>query len=126
MVGGAKENVKAKAKKVHVKKGDIVYVLSGKDRGRKGKVVSVFPGDGKVIVEGVSMSVKHKKPRGRYQQGGIMKQESPIDSSKVMLVCPQCKKPTKVAITVMDNGQKARTCKKCDEIITIVDEGKEE
>lgn len=110
--------------KVHVKKGDTVYVLSGKDKGKKGKVLKVIPEDSMVIVEGVNMSTKHVKPRSAYQQGGIIHQESPINSSKVMLVCERCGKPTKVKKVVADNGQKSRACKKCDETIDIVKEAK--
>jgi len=110
--------------KVHVKKGDTVLVLSGKDKGKKGKVLGVFPKDGMVLVEGVNMSTKHKKPRGRYQEGGIIHQESPINSSKVMLICERCKSPTKVGKKIFENGQKARVCKKCNEIIDIIKEAK--
>lgn len=114
------------ANKVHVKKGDTVFVLSGKDKGKKGKVLSVIPDKEMVLVEGVNMSTKHKKPRNRYQQGGIIHQESPIYSAKVMLVCERCKSPTKVGKSILENGQKARICKKCNEIIDIVREAKED
>jgi large subunit ribosomal protein L24 len=114
------------ANKVHVKTGDNVYVLSGKDKGKKGKVLHVDPQDMTVIVEGVNMSTKHKKPRGRYQQGGIIHQESPISSSKVMLICSRCKTPTKVGKVVREDGQKDRVCKKCGEIIDTQKEAKEE
>ncbi len=114
------------ANKVHVKKGDTVYVLSGKDRGKKGKVLSVVPGDGMVLVEGVNMTTKHVKPRSRYQQGGLVHQESPINSAKVMLVCERCGSPTKVGKRLLENGHKARICKKCSEIIDIIDEGKDD
>lgn len=114
------------ANKVHVKKGDTVYVLSGKDKGKKGKVLTVIPDDGMVIVEGVNMATKHKKPRSRYQQGGIIHQESPINSAKVMLVCDKCKTPTKVGKKLIDNGQKARICKKCNEVIDVVTEEQED
>ena len=108
------------ANKVHVKKEDTVLVLTGKDKGKKGKVLSVNPSTYQVIVEGVNMSTKHKKPRGRYQQGGIIHQESPVNSSNVMLVCDKCGKPTKVAKKVLDNGQKVRSYKHCDEIIDVI------
>ena len=112
--------------KVHVKKGDTVFVLSGKDKGKKGKVLAVFPDDRMVLVEGVNMSTKHKKPRNRYQQGGIIHQESPVNSAKVMLMCERCGKPTKVAKSILESGQKARACKKCREVIDIINEGKED
>lgn len=112
--------------KVHVRTGDTVYVLSGKDKGKKGKVLAVNPDKMTVIVEGVNMSTKHKKPRGMYQQGGIIHQESPISSSKVMLVCSRCKSPTKIKKVVHENGQKDRVCKKCGEVIDTQKEAKEE
>lgn len=113
------------ANKIHVRKGDQVLVLSGKDGGKKGKVLSVMPDKGMVIVEGVNMSTKHKKPKSKYQQGGIVHQEAPIYSSKVMLICDKCGKPTKVGKKILDGGNKARVCKKCDEIINVVEENKE-
>jgi large subunit ribosomal protein L24 len=111
--------------KVHVKKGDTVYVLSGKDRGKKGKVLKVIPDRGMVLVEGVNMTTKHKKPRNRYQQGGIIHQEAPIYSAKVMLVCERCGRPTKVKKELLDNGTKSRICKKCNETIDIIREAKD-
>ena len=113
------------ANKVHVKKEDTVLVLTGKDKGKKGKVLSVNPSTNQVLVEGVNMSTKHKKPRGRYQQGGIIHQESAVNGSNVMLVCDKCGKPTKVAKKILDNGQKIRSCKKCDEIIDVILDKKE-
>ncbi len=101
------------ANKVHVKKGDTVLVLNGKDRGKKGKILSVAQQDGMVLVEGVNMSTKHVKPKSRYQQGGLVHQEAPINSAKVMVVCPRCGKPTKVANKIFENGEKSRTCKHC-------------
>jgi large subunit ribosomal protein L24 len=106
--------------KVHVKKDDSVYVLSGKDAGKTGKVLKVFPVTGRVIVEGVNMSVKHEKPRGRYQQGGIIHQEAPVSSSNVMVVCSKCKRPSKVGHKVMANGDKVRVCKACGAEIDTV------
>lgn len=110
------------ANKIHVKKGDTVIVLSGEDKGKKGKILKVIPSSGKVIVEGVNMSKKHRKPRSVNQQGGIIEQESPISSSKVMLICSKCKQPTKVGKLILEDGQKARVCKKCNEIIDMVKE----
>jgi large subunit ribosomal protein L24 len=81
--------------KLHVKKDDSVFVLTGKNAGKTGKVLKVYSDESRVIVEGVNMSVKHKKPRGRNQQGGIIHQESAISSSNVMLVCGKCKRPSK-------------------------------
>lgn len=103
-------------KKVHVKKGDSVLVLSGKDKGKKGKVLTVFPKEGKVIVEGVNMATKHTKPRKQGQMGGIIHQESPIYASKVIHVCNKCDAPTRVARRVLESGEKVRYCKHCGEI----------
>jgi len=113
------------ANKVHVKKGDTVYVLTGKDKGKKGKVLAVNPEDSTVIVEGVNITTKHKKPRSRYQQGGIVHQESPIHSSNVMLVCDKCKAPTKVARQISATGEKTRVCKRCKETIDVIKKAKE-
>ncbi|MFZ5987314.1 MAG: 50S ribosomal protein L24 [Bacillota bacterium] len=111
--------------KVHVKKGDTVIVLNGKDEKKKGKVLKVFLDDSMVLVEGVNMRTKHKKPRSQYQQGGIIHQESPIHSSKVMLVCPKCGKPTRTRKHILENGEKDRECKKCGGTIDIVKEAKD-
>lgn len=114
------------ANKVHVKTGDTVVVLSGKDRNKKAKVIRVFPKEQKVIVEGVNMIKKHQKPRSEFQQGGIIEREAPIHSSNVMLVCPRCNKPTKIAKEISDNGEKSRVCKKCNEIIDVIKEAKKD
>jgi large subunit ribosomal protein L24 len=117
--------LQSQEKKIHVKKGDVVYVLSGKDKGKKGKVLSVMPSDGKVIVEGVNMATKHKKPKSNYQQGGIIHQEAPINSAKVMIVCERCNKPTKIGKEFLQNGDKIRVCKKCNETIDVISKGNE-
>ncbi|HAA25421.1 MAG TPA: 50S ribosomal protein L24 [Ruminiclostridium sp.] len=106
--------------KIHVKKGDNVYVLSGKDRGKKGKVLEVIPSKRMVIVEGINMVTRHVKPRNQYQQGGLVNQEAPIYVDKVMLVCDKCGVPTKVGKKYLENGSKARVCKKCEEVIDIL------
>ena len=95
-----------------VRKDDKVVVLSGRDKGKEGKVLSVSPKDDKVIVEGVNVASKHMKPRRQGEQGGIIKVETPIYASKVMVVCPKCGKPTRVAHKIAD-GKKSRVCKKC-------------
>lgn len=112
--------------KVHVKKGDTVYVLNGKDGGKKGKVMSVSPSEdpkeNKVLVEGVNIVTKHVKPKQGMRQGGLVHQEAPINASKVMLICSKCNKPTKVGHKFLDNGSKARVCKKCGETIDVIGE----
>ena len=103
--------------KMNVKKGDNVVVIAGKDKGKKGKVLTAFPKTGKVIVEGVAMATKHKKPRSATEQGGIIHQETAIDASNVMHICPKCDKPTRIARSVRDNGVIDRVCKHCGENI---------
>ena len=83
--------------KLHVKTGDTVVILSGKDKGKQGKVLQVSPKEGKVIVEGCNMVTKHVKPRQMGEAGGIVKAEGALYASKVMLVCPKCGKPTRLA-----------------------------
>lgn len=95
-----------------VKKGDQAVVISGKEKGKKGKVSQVIPTTGKVVIENVNVVSRHKKPRSAQEKGGIMKKAAPIDASNVMVVCPACGKATRVAYKVID-GEKARVCKKC-------------
>lgn len=101
--------------KVHVKKGDTVLVLSGKDKGKKGKVVAVVPDQRKVIVDGVNVVSMHKKPKKQGDVGGIIKKEAPLYASKVINVCPKCSKPTRLAHKILQNGDKVRVCKHCGE-----------
>ena len=97
--------------KVHVKTGDEVIVIQGKDRGKKGKVLQVAPSEGKVIVENVNIISKHVKPRKMGEAGGIIKAESALYADKVQLVCPKCGQPTRVG-HVIEDGKKFRVCKK--------------
>ena len=102
--------------KLHVKAKDQVIVIAGKDKGKKGSVVTAFPKTGKVIVEGVNIVTKHQKPRGQGMPGGIVHKEAAIDASNVMLVCPSCGKPTRVGHKSGElDGHKTaiRVCKKC-------------
>ena len=100
--------------KVHVKTGDTVVIISGKDKGKQGKVLEVSPSEGKVIVEGCNLATKHVKPRQMGDVGGIVKAEAPLYASKVMLVCPKCGKGTRLAHKV-DGDKKMRVCKHCGE-----------
>lgn len=102
-------------KKMHIKKDDTVVVISGVDKNKKGKVLEVFPSEGKVIVEGVAVATKHTKPRRQGETGGIVKQEAAIDASKVMHVCSKCGKATRIARKVLENGKRVRVCKHCNE-----------
>lgn len=99
--------------KMHVKKGDNVVILAGKDKGKKGKVLQVAPDKGRVIVERINVVKKHSKPNNKVRQGGIVDMEAPIAVSNVMLVCGKCGQPTRIGKKVLENGAKNRICKKC-------------
>ena len=100
--------------KLHVRKDDTVVILSGKDKGKKGKVLETSPKEQKLIVEGINMVTKHVKPRRQGEPGGIVKAEGAFYASKAMLVCPSCGKATRVAHKVLADGTKTRVCKKCN------------
>ena len=97
---------------MNIKRDDKVIVLSGKDKGKSGKVIAADPKAEKVIVEGVNVATKHQKAQKKGQDGGLIKVETPIYVSKVQLVCPKCGKGTRVAHKIAD-GKKTRVCKKC-------------
>ncbi len=99
--------------KVHVKTGDTVIVISGKDRGKKGKVLAVSPKEGKVIVEKINIVSKHVKPRRMGEPGGIIKAEGALYASKVQLYCSHCNKQTRAGHKILDDGKKERICVKC-------------
>ena len=98
---------------LNVKTGDTVVVISGTDKGKTGNVQKAFPKTGKIVVSGVKMVKRHQKPRGAGMPGGIIEKEAAIPACKVMLVCPSCKKATRVAHKFLENGKKVRACKKC-------------
>ena len=100
--------------KLHVKKGDTVLILSGKNRGKKGKVLEVSPKEGKVIVEKANMVTKHIKPKRQGEPGGRIEAEGAIYACKVQVVCPKCKMPTRVGHTVLEDGTKMRQCRNKD------------
>ena len=100
-------------KKMHVKRGDVVRVISGKDKGKEGKVVAAMPEVNKVIVEGVAVAKKHQKARMQGQESGIINMEAAIDASNVMRVCSVCGKASRTGIKVLEDGSKSRYCKKC-------------
>lgn len=102
---------------MHVKKDDTVIVLSGKDKGKSGKVLAASPSDRTVIVQSVNFATKHTKPRRQGEQGGIIKKEAPIRACKVMRVCPKCNKPTRAGYTILASGEKVRVCRHCGETI---------
>ncbi len=97
-----------------VKKGDLIMVISGKDRGKQGKVENVDPKKGKIIVTGINIAKKHLKPSRKSPHGGIIDKLMPIDISNIVIVCPRCSKPTRVAYKITES-KKLRICKKCKE-----------
>jgi len=101
---------------MNIIKNDKVVVLSGKDKGKQGKVLEAMPADKKVIVEGVNVATCHVKPRKQGEEGGIIRREIPMYVSKVQLVCPKCGKATRVGHKTVD-GKNVRACKKCGETI---------
>ena len=100
---------------LHVKTGDNVMVISGKDKGKTGKVLQTSPKEGKVIVEGLNMVTKHVKPRRQGEQGGIVKAEGAMYACKVQVVCPKCSAAVRTGHKVAEDGSKLRVCKKCGE-----------
>lgn len=99
-----------------IKTKDTVLVLAGKDKGKKGEVKSVNPAKNTVVVTGVNMISKHVKP-SQNKQGGIQKMEAPLDASNVAVVCGKCKKAMTPKIQILDNGEKVRVCRKCNETL---------
>ncbi|HUJ79019.1 MAG TPA: 50S ribosomal protein L24 [Nitrospiria bacterium] len=102
--------------KPRIRKGDTVTVISGRAKGRQGKVLSVNRFSRRIIVEKVNLIKRHVRP-SRESKGGIIEKEGPIHISNVMLVCPECGKPTRVAIRVLESGQRLRVCKRCHEAV---------
>ena len=105
--------------KMRLKKGDRVRVISGKDKGKEGKILVSSPAENKVIVEGVSVASRHSKPTQANPQGGIVKKETPIYASKVMLVCPNTGKPTRIGHAFLEDGRKVRVAKVSGEVVDL-------
>ena len=101
----------------HVRKGDTVIIIAGRERGKRGKVLRVFPAEGRLLVERLNMMKKHQKPTQKLRQGGIIEREAPLHLSNVMLVDPRSDKPTRVGVRMLTEGRKARIARKSGEII---------
>lgn len=110
--------------KMHVKKDEVVKVISGADKGKKGKVLETYPKKGMVLIEGVNMRTKHVKPKSAQQQGGIIKQEAPIYASKVMIMCNSCDEPTRISRKISSGGDREKLCRKCGALISTLREAK--
>ena len=106
-------------RRFHVRKGDTVEVINGRDRGRRGEVERVVPDTGRVVVEGVNLRKRHTRPRAVGQSAGIIEFNAPLDASNVMPVCPHCGKRARVAFRFGSDGLKQRYCNECDESIDV-------
>jgi len=105
------------ASKLHVKKDDTVMVIAGKEKGKNGKVVRVFPETGKVVVEGLNMVKRHTRPNRLNTEGGIVEKEAPLNASNVQLLCSSCNQPARTGMRILEDGSKVRFCKKCNELV---------
>jgi len=103
--------------KVHIKRGDTVQVVAGKEKGKKGKVLLVSPSSQKVIVEALNMMTRHERPSQTNPQGGLVQKEAPMHVSNLMVVCSKCGQPARIGRQVLADGSKVRVCKRCSEII---------
>lgn len=100
--------------KLHVKKNDMVKIIAGKERGKSGKVLRVFPAKGRLVVESLNMIKRHTRPTQLNPEGGIVEKEAPLSISNVMLICGSCNEATRTGIRTLEDGTKTRYCKKCD------------
>ncbi len=96
-----------------IRKGDTVRVITGNDRGRVGTVLQVFPKEHRIVVKGVQMITRHLRPSSKHREGGIVQQEGTLALSNVLLVCPECDRPTRVGFVITEAGEKLRQCKQC-------------
>ena len=100
-----------------LRRDDTILVIKGRDRGKQAKIQQVFPKERKVLVEGVNVVLRHTKPSATVRQAGIIQKELPIQAANIMLVCTHCNRPTRVGTRTLADGTKARTCKRCEEVI---------
>ena len=107
----------AKGSNYHIKKNDKVMVIAGKEKGKTGKVLRIFPKKDRAVVEKVNFIKRHMRPGAHSRQGGIVEKENPINISNLMVVCGKCTDPTRIGRRVLEDGSRVRYCKKCDEII---------
>ena len=102
---------------IHVRRGDLVGVITGRERGKRGKVLRVLTDKNRVLVEHVNMIKRHQRPTQKLRQGGIIEREGPLALSNVLPICPRCDKASRTGIKVLADGRKIRTCKRCGESI---------
>ena len=101
-----------------IRKDDMVYVISGKDKGKTGKVLKVLPKKGRALVENVNFIYKHMRPTQQHQQGGFIQREGPIEITNLQVICNKCSKPTRIEFSILEDGRKVRVCKKCGEVMS--------
>jgi large subunit ribosomal protein L24 len=111
-------NIKPRRLKMHVKKGDKVKVLAGVDKGKVGEVIRVYPERAQVLVQGVNVVWKHLRRSAEHPHGARIQKENPIPASRVMVVCAQCKKPTRIKRIRLPEGGKVRVCRKCNQPVS--------
>ena len=104
-------------KKNRIRKGDVVVVIAGRDRGKSGKVLSVDPGAGKIVVEKLNMIKRHTKPNQKVKQGGILEREAPLAIANVMYLWPVPQKPTRLGVRTLDDGRRVRFSKKSNDSV---------
>jgi large subunit ribosomal protein L24 len=102
---------------MQIKKNDTVMVLTGKEKGKKGRVIAVYPSTNKLLVEKLNMIKRHTRPNQQMKQGGIVEKESPISAANAKLICPKCDKPAATVRKAQGDGSRARVCKSCDATI---------
>jgi large subunit ribosomal protein L24 len=102
--------------KYHIKKNDLVMVTQGREKGKSGRVLRVFPEKEKVLIEKINFVKRHSRPHGQQRQGGIIEKEAPLAISNVMLLCEKCNKPVRIGHRLIEGDKKARFCRKCGEI----------
>ena len=103
--------------KLHVKKNDMVKVIAGKNQGKSGKILRVFPDKSRIVVEGLNIIKRHTRPNQLNPEGGIVEKEAPLSISNVMLVCGSCNQATRTGVRLLEDGSKTRYCKKCNESV---------
>jgi large subunit ribosomal protein L24 len=103
--------------KCHIKKDDKVKIITGKDKGKIGKVLKIVNKKDRILVENINVIKRHTRPTAQNRQGGIVESEAPIHRSNVMLMCNKCVKPVRIKMQRLDDGKKVRVCRKCNEII---------
>ena len=100
----------------HIKKNDLVMVITGREKGKSGRILKVLPEKKKVIIEKINFVKRHTRPHGQQRRGGIIEKEAPLHLSNIMLLCEKCNKPVRIGHRTLEGGKKARTCRKCGEI----------